>query len=29
MDARQSDEIQPAHIWKLDVYDHAIEPLRI
>ena len=29
MDARQSDEIQPAHIWKPDVYDHAVEPLRI
>jgi hypothetical protein len=29
MDARQSDEIQPAHIWEPDVYDHAIEPLRI
>jgi hypothetical protein len=29
MDARQSHEIQPAHIWKLDVYDHAIEPLWI
>jgi hypothetical protein len=29
MDAREADEIQPAHIRKPDVYDHAVEPLRI
>src|SRR6476619_3895194 len=29
MDARQADEIQPAHIWKPDVYDHPIELLPI
>jgi hypothetical protein len=29
MDARESDEVQPAHIWEPDVYDHPVEPLRI
>ena len=29
MDARESDEIQPAHIWKPDVDDHAVELLPI
>ncbi len=29
MHTRQSDEVQPAHIWKPDVYDHAIKPPRI
>lgn len=29
MDARESDEVQPAHIWKPDVYDHPVEPLWI
>jgi hypothetical protein len=29
MDARQSNEIQPAHIWKPDVYDHTVELLPI
>src|SRR4051812_48366434 len=29
MDARQSDEIQAAHIWKPDVYDHPVEMLPI
>jgi hypothetical protein len=29
MDARQSDEIQAAHIRKPDVYDHPVELLPI
>ncbi len=29
MDARESNEIQPAHVWKPDVDDHPVELLPI
>jgi hypothetical protein len=29
MDARESGEIQPAHVWKPDVDDHPVELLPI